>query len=108
MVGCPLDRGPHPAQASRGWRVRWTLSRAATQSRYNQHIMVPKGLWPLAAASLACAVACGGDARQPPPATPQAGAENVDAATAGVIAGRVIFQGTPPENRVLKLSGDPA
>jgi plastocyanin len=70
--------------------------------------MVPKGLWPLAAASLACAVACGGDARQPPPATPQAGAEKVDAATAGVIAGRVIFQGTPPENRVLKLSGDPA
>jgi plastocyanin len=58
---------------------------------------------------LAAVAACGGGTTgQTPPAAPPAGAQKVDTGTAGVIAGRVLFEGAPPENPVLKLSGDPA
>ena len=70
--------------------------------------MIPKGFWPLAAALVAGVVACGGTAEQAPAAGPPPGAQKVDAATAGIIGGRVVFEGTPPQNPVLKLSGDPA
>ena len=66
-------------------------------------------LRPLAAVCVLGVSACGGGTtEQAQPATPPAGAQKVDAATAGVIAGRVVFEGTPPENPVLRLSGDPA
>jgi hypothetical protein len=70
--------------------------------------MIPKGLWPLAAALVAGVVACGGTAEQPQSAGAPTGAQKVDASTAGIVAGRVLFEGTPPQNPVLKLSGDPA
>ena len=71
--------------------------------------MLAKVLRPLAAVFFVGAVACGGgtsDTRQTN--TPREGAQKVDPATAAVVTGRVVFQGTPPENPVRTLSGDPA
>jgi plastocyanin len=53
------------------------------------------------------AVACGGaDDKAPSPAT-LANAQRVDPATAGAVTGRVVFDGTPPENPLVKVSSDP-
>lgn len=70
--------------------------------------MFPKGLRPLAAVLVAGLAACGGSAEQAPSSTPVAGALKVDAATAGTVTGRVVFDGTPPRNPVQRLTGDPA
>ena len=40
-------------------------------------------------------------------AAPPANAQRVDPATTGAIVGRVVFEGTPPENPLVKMSGDP-
>jgi hypothetical protein len=55
--------------------------------------------------------ACGGDSsRSAEPASPAAApdAKKVDTATASTIKGKVLLEGTPPENPVLKMSSDPA
>jgi plastocyanin len=50
--------------------------------------------------------ACGGDDAKVIPQ--QTGTKRVDAASAGAIAGRVTFQGQPPQPASLKITGDPA
>jgi plastocyanin len=52
-------------------------------------------------AAVAAAMACGG----PAPEAPAAG--GVDPATAAVVHGRVVVDGTPPSPVVLRLDGDP-
>jgi plastocyanin len=42
----------------------------------------------------------------PPPAS--TGGKTVDAATAGTVTGRIVFQGTPPANDVLRMNTDRA
>jgi hypothetical protein len=52
--------------------------------------------------------ACSGG-EQPPAATaPPANAKRVDAAKAGNISGRVMFEGTPPANEPISMASDPA
>jgi plastocyanin len=69
--------------------------------------MCSKVLRPIAAALLVAASACGGGEKEPAPAAPPANAQRVDPSTAGGIVGRISFEGTPPENPKVKLSGDP-
>src|SRR5687768_5173726 len=71
--------------------------------------MFTRALRPLAAVFFAAAVACsGGKVEQSQPAASAAGAPKVDQASAGVVAGRVVFEGAPPANPVVRPSGDPA
>jgi hypothetical protein len=66
-------------------------------------------LRPLAAALLmAGAAACSGDQQQAVPSGPPPGAQRVDATRAGNIAGRVVFEGSVPENPLVKMASDPA
>jgi hypothetical protein len=58
-----------------------------------------------AAVCLAVALGCSDEKKNAP--APAADAPRVDAATAGSIAGRVHFDGTPPANPTVKISGDP-
>jgi plastocyanin len=61
--------------------------------------------------ALAALAACGGDSSKPAePASPAAApdAKKVDSATASSIKGKVLLEGTPPENPVLKMASDPA
>jgi plastocyanin len=52
------------------------------------------------------AAACNG--RQPaPPAGPLPDAQRVDRATAGRVKGKVVFEGTVPENPQIKMAADP-
>jgi plastocyanin len=53
---------------------------------------------------LLTAAACGGSA--PPPPVSTGGGKKVDAATAGTITGRVVFEGTPPAAQPLKMGSD--
>jgi len=57
------------------------------------------------------AACSGGDqSKSAQPASPKAapGATKVDAATAGTITGKVLFEGTPPDNPVIKTTSDSA
>jgi plastocyanin len=61
--------------------------------------------------ALAALAACGGDSsKSAEPASPAAApdAKKVDSATASSIKGKVLLEGTPPENPVLKMASDPA
>jgi plastocyanin len=61
--------------------------------------------------ALAALAACSGDSSRPAePASPAAApdAKKVDSATASSIKGKVLLEGTPPENPVLKMASDPA
>lgn len=67
--------------------------------------------------SVACAVvlaavaACGGDpSKSADPSSPAAApdAKKVDTATASTLKGKVVLEGTPPENPILRMSSDPA
>ncbi|MFQ5877462.1 MAG: carboxypeptidase regulatory-like domain-containing protein [Acidobacteriota bacterium] len=71
--------------------------------------MNPHRLPPLAAALLGGALlgGCGGGAGEPPPPPPGAIGPGQSIGSAS-IAGRVLFRGTPPERRTLKMSGEPA
>lgn len=60
----------------------------------------------LAVGILGVATACGFGA-EPASETPASAQQRVDPATAGVVTGRVVFQGTPPENPLVKMSSDP-
>jgi plastocyanin len=61
-----------------------------------------------AALLIACAAACGGEQRDAAPAGPPPGAQRVDAAKAGNVTGRVVFEGPVPENQLVKMASDPA
>ena len=63
-------------------------------------------LRPIAAVLLVFAAACSGGGKAAP-SNPPAKALRVDASTAATIVGRVIFEGTPPANPAVKISGDP-
>src|SRR3954452_16061997 len=69
-----------------------------------------RALAPVAAALVIAA--CGGSdqSKSPEATSPKAApdAKRVDASTAGTISGRVMLQGTAPENQVIKMSSDPA
>jgi hypothetical protein len=63
------------------------------------------------AAVLAATAGCGSDSsKSPQPSSPAAApdAKKVDEATAAKIAGKVIFDGTPPQNAAINMSSDPA
>ena len=64
------------------------------------------------ALALAALTACsGGDAsKSANPSSPAAApdAKKVDTATAGTVKGKVVLEGTPPENPVVKMTSDPA
>lgn len=66
-----------------------------------------KALRPVAAGLLLVASACAGGETKDAAAAPPANAARVDAATAGMVIGRVSFEGVPPENPMAKLTGDP-
>jgi plastocyanin len=73
-------------------------------------LRINKALAPLALA--AGIAACGGSdqSKSAQPASPKAApdARKVDASTAGTISGKVVFEGTAPENPVIKMGSDPA
>lgn len=61
--------------------------------------------------ALAALAACSGDSsKSAEPASPAAApdAKKVDTATASTIKGKVVLEGTPPDNPVLKTASDPA
>ena len=67
--------------------------------------------------ALACAVvlvamgACGGDpSKSADPSSPAAApdAKKVDTSTAGTVKGKVVLEGTPPVNPLLRMTSDPA
>lgn len=60
-----------------------------------------------AAAVLVVTTACGGSEPAPALASPPANAQRVDQATAATVTGRVTFDGTPPLNPPVRMSGDP-
>ena len=70
--------------------------------------MFSTNLRPFAAALLISTAACSGGEKQAVPQGPPPGAQRVDATTAGHVTGRIVFEGTPPENPPVKVSGDPA
>ena len=53
------------------------------------------------------AAACGGGQKSAPANTPPANALRVDAAKAGNLAGRVLFDGPAPQNLPIKMAADP-
>ena len=57
-----------------------------------------------AAVLIATAAGCGGEPQRAAPQGPPPGAQRVDAAKAANVTGRVIFEGTPPENKVIQIS----
>ena len=61
----------------------------------------------VAAASVAVLAACGGGEPVPQTAAAPAGGQRVDAATAGTVNGRILFEGTPPDNPTARVSADP-
>jgi hypothetical protein len=50
---------------------------------------------------------CSGSEQAPAAKPPQPNAKRVDASTAGNVAGRVMFEGTPPPNDVIPMASDP-
>ena len=62
---------------------------------------------PLLAVVIALAAAACGEKKDAAPVAPPPGALRVDVAKAGNVTGRVIFEGAPPENPPVKMSGDP-
>jgi hypothetical protein len=66
----------------------------------------------IAAALCAAFAACGGSdpAKSAEPSSPAAApdAKKVDAGTAATITGKVVLEGTPPANPVIKMASDPA
>ena len=56
---------------------------------------------------IACA-GCSSDQKKATPAGPPPDALKVDAAKAGNISGRVIFEGAPPANAAVKVNSDPS
>jgi hypothetical protein len=60
------------------------------------------------AALLAAAAGCGGSDSAKPAAGPAPDAKKVDAATAATITGKIVFDGTPPQNAVINMDSDPA
>jgi plastocyanin len=58
---------------------------------------------------LAVTVACGGPSESGPPEVPAGtpAGERVDSASAGTIAGRAVFRGTPPEPQPVDIRTDP-
>jgi plastocyanin len=54
------------------------------------------------------AAACGGGEDAPPARSAPPDARRVDAATAGSVSGRVVFEGQLPQNAPIKMAADPA
>ena len=59
---------------------------------------------------LAALAACSGDSSKSAPGVPAPApdAKRVDAGTASTIKGKVVLEGTPPQNPVFKMTSDPA
>src|SRR5713101_7520022 len=61
------------------------------------------------AALLAATTGCGGsDTGKSASAGPSPDAKKVDASTAATITGKIVFEGTPPQNPVINMGSDPA
>jgi plastocyanin len=63
---------------------------------------------PMVVALMLVGAACSGDRKNTAPSGPPPGALKVDAAKAGNIVGRVVFDGAPPQNAPVKMAGDPS
>ena len=63
---------------------------------------------PVVAALLVACAGCSGEQKNAAPAGPPPGALKVDAAKAGSITGRVIFEGSPPATAAVKVNADPS
>jgi plastocyanin len=61
----------------------------------------------IAAVALVAAIAACSDNKTPAPAGPAPDAKKVDPATAASLTGKVMLEGTPPENPVIKMTSDP-
>src|SRR5262249_42923939 len=58
--------------------------------------------------ALAAAIAaCSGQSGEPSAPAPAPDAKKVDAATAATLTGKVVLEGTPPQNPVIKMTSDP-
>ena len=68
--------------------------------------MIPR-FWGAVSIAALLSAACGGDDRPAAAGGPPSAAQRVDAATAGVIAGRVAFDGVPPTAPPIRVSSDP-
>ncbi len=77
---------------------------------YSVKVVQLRHLQFLTALTIAAASACGGSQpSSPPPAnTPPPNAQRVDAAKAGALTGRVLFEGPAPVNPPIKMVADPA
>jgi plastocyanin len=67
--------------------------------------------WPFALSSLAVlalAAACGGSGGTTVPPASSSSGKHVDAATAGTVTGRVMFEGEAPAPKAIKMGADPA
>jgi len=67
-------------------------------------VRIPTVLACVAAAALAAA--CGSDTKSTDALAPAPDAKKVDPATATTLRGKVVFEGTPPENPVINMSSD--
>ena len=61
-----------------------------------------------AAVLISAAAACSGEQKQAAPQGPPPGAQRVDAAKAASVTGRVIFEGSAPENQLIQITSDAA
>src|SRR3982750_460440 len=61
-----------------------------------------------AIAAVVLATACGSKEPAPAAKTPPPDAKRVDPATAGTLAGKVLFDGPAPAHAPIKMSADPA
>ena len=57
--------------------------------------------------AMSLAGACGGSEPAPAGNTPPPGAVRVDEAKSGSLRGRILFEGTPPENPPIRMGADP-
>lgn len=70
--------------------------------------MTLKALQPVAlVVAMALAASCSGGKKDAAPGAPPAGAQKVDPARAGHVAGRVMLDGPAPANAAIKMSADP-
>ena len=61
----------------------------------------------IAAVALVAAIAACSDKSEPSTPAPAPDAKKVDPSTAATITGKVVLEGTPPENPVIKMMSDP-
>ena len=70
-----------------------------------KHLLVLVAVLAMAGASAAAACGSGGSA--PPSATSSSSGRRVDTATAATLSGRILYEGTAPQNLSIRMAADP-